>query len=435
MFSQVVVIQDQIKVTAMQKVTETRREKAGLLFQIGKLLMGSALLFCFAAPGMAGTAVEVIKDGKTFFEIDGELFPALEALGPPPIPRDNPQLVDEEGWPLLDDPKVKLGKLLFFEPALSGDGSVSCQTCHVQGAGWALNSAISRSYPGQSHFRNSQTVVNAAYMSKLFWDGHTRSLETQAPSAAKGIAGNGKAPMMIARLQMIPEYVEMFKEAFGSARNPAKDAWRAISAFQRTLTSVDSPIDQYLRGDKEALDEAQIRGLDLFNGKARCIMCHNGSLASDEKYYNLGLPRQALFSEIAKNQIGFRSQNYGAGMPEYVFRATKSDLGLYPRTHNKEDMGKFRTQPLRFIEYTPPYYHNGVLDDLDEVVEFYNEGGGADYILEDFGFSTKTERLKPLGLTDDEMEDLVAFLDGFSGEEIFMEIPILPKPPSRVSFK
>jgi len=389
----------------------------------------------FAASVGAQTAVEVIKDGKKFFQIDGELFPALEALGPPPIPRDNPQRVDEDGWPLKDDPKVRLGKLLFFEPALSGDGSVSCQTCHVQGAGWALNSAISRSYPGQSHWRNSQSVVNAAYMSKLFWDGHKESLETQAPSAAKGLAGNGKAPMMAARLQMIPEYVAMFKEAFGSIRNPTKDAWRAISAFERTLTSTDSPVDEYLRGDEEALDEEQIRGLDLFNGKARCIMCHNGPLASDEKFYNLGLPRQPLFSKIPKNQIGFRSQTYTAGVPEEVFRKVKSDLGLYFKSHNKEDMGKFRTQPLRFIEYTPPYYHHGVLDDLEEVVEFYDQGGGDDYVLEDFGFSTKTARLKKLNLTDDEKEDLIYFLEGFTGEEIFIEIPVLPKPPTRITLR
>ena len=406
--------------------------------RLGRVLGTAAtlgLMLSLTLSVQAKTAVEVKKDGKTFFQIDGELFPSLEALGPPPIPKDNPQRVDADGWPLKDDPKVQLGKLLFFEPALSGDGSVSCQTCHVQGAGWALNSAISRSYPGQSHWRNSQSIVNAAYMSKLFWDGHKESLETQAPSAAKGLAGNGKAPMMASRLQMIPEYVEMYKAAFGGIRNPTKDAWRAISAWERTMTSVDSPIDQYLRGDKEALDESQVRGMDLFNGKARCIMCHNGALASDEKFYNLGVPRQQLFSDIPKNQIGFRSQMYSAGVSEKIFRRTKSDLGLYFKSHNKEDMGKFRTQPLRFIEYTPPYYHNGSIDDLEEVVEFYNEGGGDDYVLEDQGFSTKTKRLKKLNLSEEEMEDLVAFLEGFSGDEILLETPELPKPPTRVTFK
>lgn len=406
-----------------------------LLCSAGGVLALLGLTLSFAPTASAQTAKAVMKDGKKFFQIDGELFPALEALGPPPIPLDNPQGVDEKGWPLKDDPKVKLGRLLFFEPALSGDGSVSCHTCHVMGAGWALNSAISRSYPGQSHWRNSQSVVNAAYMSKLFWDGHTASLETQAPGAAKGLAGNGKEPMMASRLQVIPEYMDMFMEAFGSIRNPTGDAWRAISAFERTLTSTDSPLDEYLRGDKDALDEAQLRGMDLFNGKARCISCHNGRLASDEKFYNLGLPRQPLFSEIAKNQIGFRSQNYGAGLPEEMFRKTKSDLGLYHRTHNKEDMGLFRTQPLRFIAYTPPYYHNGVMDDLFEVVEFYNQGGGEDYVQKDFGRSTKTDRLKPLNLTEEEIEDLVAFLEAFSGPEILMQVPVLPKPPARVSLK
>ncbi len=416
----------------MQLITGKKYGRLSSVFAAAAII---GLIVSFTASVQAKTAVEVVIDGKTYFKIDGELFPALEALGPPNIPRDNPQSVDKNGWPLKDDPKVELGKFLFFEPALSGDGSVSCQTCHVQGAGWALNSAISRSYPGQSHWRNSQSVVNAAYMSKLFWDGHTASLETQAPSAAKGLAGNGKTPMMSARLQMIPEYVQMFTEAFGSIRNPTKDAWRAISAFERTLTSTDSPVDEYLRGDKEALDESQLRGMDLFNGKARCIMCHNGALASDEKYYNLGLPRQPLFSEIPKNQIGFRSQTYSAGVPEEVFRKVKSDLGLYFKSHNKEDMGKFRTQPLRFTVYTPPYFHNGVFDDFEEVVEFYNDGGGEDYVQEDFGIGTKTKRLKPLNLTEEEMEDLVAFLEGFSGIELLMETPELPKPPARVAIK
>ena len=419
----------------MRQAAETRTHFLGMILRLTRNLFCIGLLASIAIPLQAQTSVAVTRDGQVFFQIDGELFPSLEALGPPPIPKDNPQAVDENGWPLKDDPKVVLGKLLFFEPALSGDGSVSCATCHVMGAGWALNSAISRSYPGQSHFRNSQSVVNAAYMSKLFWDGHTQSLETQAPSAAKGIAGNGKTPMMGSRLQMIPEYVDLFTKAFGSIKNPTKDAWRAISAFERTLTSVDSPVDEYLRGNEEALDEAQLRGMDLFNGKARCIICHNGPLASDEKFYNLGFPRQQLFAKIAKNQIGFRSQNYSAGIPEYVFRATKSDLGLYPRTHNKEDMGKFRTQPLRFIEYTPPYYHNGVFDDLFEVVEFYNEGGGDDFVLEDFGFTTKTDRLKPLNLTDEEIDDLVYFLEGFSGPEILIPIPKVPSPPARVVIK
>ncbi|MDP7577294.1 MAG: hypothetical protein QGH99_10040, partial [Pseudomonadales bacterium] len=90
---------------------------------------------------------------------------------------------------------------------------------------------------------------------------------------------------------------------------------------------------------------------------------------------------------------------------------------------------------LRFIEYTPPYYHHGVLDDLEEVVEFYDQGGGEDYVLEDFGFSTKTARLKKLNLTDDEKEDLIYFLEGFTGEEIFIEIPVLPKPPTRITLR
>ncbi|MBI4520833.1 MAG: hypothetical protein HY701_08330, partial [Gemmatimonadetes bacterium] len=364
---------------------------------------------------------------EEFITLDGERFPALAALGPPPIPADNRQTLDADGWPVLDDPKVELGKLLFFDTRLSGDNSISCATCHLPDQGWGLNSTISRGYPGTSHWRNSQTVVNTAYLWKLFWEGNEFSLESQGKAANTGLSGNGKTDMMEERLRQAPEYVRRFKEVFGTDLPLLEDAWRAIASFQRALNQADTPFDLYMKGDKEALDEQQVRGLALFQGKAQCIKCHNGPLLTDEKYYNLGVPQQPSFLEDSLQQITHRFQYASKGITEELYRKGKVDLGLYFSTKRKEDVGKFRVAPLRYLFFTPPYMHNGVFDTLEEVVDFYNDGGGEDLVQQNFGIANKTSVLKKLELTDEEKEDLVAFLDSLTGDEITMETPTLPE--------
>jgi cytochrome c peroxidase len=338
--------------------------------------------------------------------------PPLAALGPPPVPPDNP----------VTPEKVELGKLLFFDTRLSGDASVACSTCHEPDQGWAFSNDISRGYPGTIHWRNSQTVVNAAYYGKLFWAGSAKSLEGQAPSAAKGaVAGNGEADMMEARLAFIPEYRERFRAVFGDRWPKLSNAWKAIATFERTLVQTDTPFDLFMRGDQDALSDQHKRGLALFQGKANCIECHNGPLLTDQKFYNVGVPPAVRWEEEGLAQITFRYEQYAKGVTEEMYRTIKDDAGLYYRTKLKEDMGKFRTPSLRYTLYTPPYMHNGAFWDLFEVVEFYNEGGGEN----DFA-ATKTNLLKPLELSDEEIEDLVAFLESLSGDEIKMKTPALP---------
>ncbi len=357
-----------------------------------------------------------------------EKFPPLAALGPPPINLDNPQSVDKDGFPRKDDPKVLLGKMLYFDPRLSGDVSISCADCHNPTMGWTEGQALCRGYPGTVHWRNCQTVLNSAYYSKLFWGGSSTSLESQAPSAAKGaVAGNGEDDMMEERLAQIPEYIKRFKEAFGTGLPQISDAWKAIAAFERTITQVDTPFDRYMKGDKSALSEKAKHGLELFQGKANCIQCHNGPFITNEKYYNLGVPENSEFEEDPLRQITFRFEQYAKGVPENIYRTTKTDLGLYYRMKRKEDMGKFRTPTLRYLVYTPPYMHNGVFFTLEEVMDFYNKGGGDDPIKKQYGFSTKTKRLKPLNLTEGEKEALIAFMESLSGEEIIVKVPKLPE--------
>ncbi|HHI82807.1 MAG TPA: c-type cytochrome, partial [Rhizobiales bacterium] len=335
----------------------------------------------------------------------------------PPIPADNP----------MSAKKIKLGKMLFWDPRLGGDASTACVTCHEPDQGWAFSDSLSRGYPGTVHWRNSQTVINSAYLKKQFWAGAAASNEKQAPSAAKGaVAGNGENDVMEARLAFIPEYRKLFKEVFGTEWPLIGDAWRAIAAFERTLIVKDTPVDRYLAGDKKALNAQQIRGMKLFNGKAGCIRCHNGPLASDEKYYNIGVPAAERWQEDGLAQITFRYEQYAKGVTQEMYRKIKDDAGFYYRSKEKADMGKFRTAPLRYLKYTAPYMHNGSFWDLKEVVEFYNAGGGTNIFTDGTMAKTKSPLMKPLGLTDKEVDDVVAFLEAFSGEPLKVEAPKLP---------
>ncbi len=344
-------------------------------------------------------------------------YPPLAPLGNPPIPVDN----------AMSPAKVELGKMLFWDPRLGGDASTACVSCHVPDQGWGFGDSLSRGYPGTVHWRNSQTVINSAFYGQLFWAGAAASLEKQAPSAAKGaVAGNGENDVMETRLAYIPEYRTRFKEVFGTNFPLIGDAWRAIAAFERTLIVNDTPVDKYLAGDKSALNADEIAGMKLFNGKAGCIQCHNGANTTDQKYYNLGVPPAERWLDDGLAQVTFRYEIYAKGVTQDMYRKLKDDPGLYFRDKNPADMGKFRTAPLRYIGYTAPYMHNGAFWSLEEVVQFYNAGGGENDFTDGTMASTKTPLLKPLGLSDEEVGQLVAFLNAFSGDELKVDPPKLP---------
>lgn len=343
---------------------------------------------------------------------EAQRFPPLGPLSPVPVPPDNPMSVA----------KVELGKLLFFDTRLSGDASTSCASCHDPKQGWGDGGKLSRGYPGTEHWRNSQTVLNAAYYSKLFWAGEVTSLESQADAAATGnVAGNGDPMMMEERLRQIPEYVRRFKEVFGVDRPTISMAWMAIAAFERTLVSMPEnvPFDRYAKGVQSALSSEAKRGLALFQGKAGCIQCHNGPLLSDESYHNLGVPRSPEFEGNPLRQITLRYQHVIRGVPEKLYRSADQDLGLYYITKQEIDKGKFRTPSLRELKYTAPYMHNGVFGTLEEVIDFYSRGGGDD--------QNKTPLMKPLGLSDQDKRDLLAFLLSLSSDPpLIIEPPDLP---------
>ncbi|MBF0623174.1 MAG: cytochrome-c peroxidase [Magnetococcales bacterium] len=342
-------------------------------------------------------------------------FPPLAPLPPVKAPADNPTTPE----------KVELGKKLFFDSRLGGDASSPCSACHIPEQGWGDGGEISRGYPGTTHWRNSQTIYNSAYYNKLFWEGNVTSLEAQAPAAAEGnVAGNGDPSLMEMRLRFMPEYVAEFKKIFGTEWPRMTHAYQAISAFERTIVSDSKkvPFDRYAKGDKKALSDSAKRGMGLFNGKAGCIQCHNGPLASDERFHNLGVPENELFKTDPLYQITHRWEHYQKGITEKGYRGADQDMGYYYQTKNPKDISKFRTPSLRELKYTAPYMHNGIFYTLEEVVDFYDAGGGA--------HANKTSLLKPLGLTTAEKKDLVDFLNALSMDE-----PLLIKPPALPSYQ
>lgn len=355
--------------------------------------------------------------GQALAEGDPDYDRPLAPLFIVPVPPDNPITTD----------KIALGRLLFFDPKLTGDASLSCASCHDPQQGWATSTPISRGYPGTTHWRNTQTVVNAGYLGKLFWQGGSLSLEEQAETANRGaVGGNGERDVMESRLRQTPEYVQRFKAAFGTERPVLGDAWRAIATFERAmLIQKRTPLDRYLGGDRGALSPLAVAGLRLFQGEANCIECHNGPLLSDEKYYNLGVPRPPEWEKNGLNTITFRWETSAKGVPEAHYREWKEDAGLYYTTKRPTDIGKFRTPPLRYLRYTAPYMHAGQFTTLEEVIDFYDRGGAENEFTRRYG--SKTPILKPLNLSDQEKAALVAFLDEASGDEITVPAPEIPR--------
>ncbi len=348
----------------------------------------------------------------------GGKLEVLSASGPEPLAA-LPEVPVPKDAPLTKD-RVALGKHLFFDARLSGDGSISCADCHEPKRGWGDGADLSRGYPGTVHWRNSQTIVNAAFMKAWFWTSSASTMEKQAHSAINGsLAGNLKPVLAEERMKQIPVYVKLFAKVYGKA--PSYDlALSAISAYERTIIAKDSPFDKYMGGDKKALSTKQLRGKALFEGKASCIACHSGPLLSDQEHYNLGVPKNSAFEENPQRQIAMRERMRSSGFSEDVYLKLDRDPGRFRATKNKADLGKFRTPPLRYTKYTAPYMHNGVFFTFEEVVDFYNAGGRDD------PFGTKTKKVKPLGLTNSEKSDLVAFLESLSGSEILVERPKSP---------
>jgi cytochrome c peroxidase len=320
----------------------------------------------------------------------GCLLPVFSAEGSLDKPPKPPLGLPSVQWP-EDNPysaaKVELGRFLYFDKRLSADGSVSCASCHAPEKAFTDGAPVSTGIGGQKGGRSAPTVINQAYNTWQFWDGRAASLEDQAKGPiANPIemtsekSADAAHAAVVKRLKGVPGYVKMFEKAFGANEITIDHVAKAIATFERTVYSGNAPFDRYNEGDKKAMTESQVRGMNVFFNKAACDSCHIGFNFTDGSYVNIGI---------------------GMDKP-------KPDLGRYEVSKMEEDKGAFKTPTLREVEHHAPYMHDGSLKTLDEVVEHYNKGGIKNKWLH--------QDVRQLNLKDQEKKDLVEFLKALDGE-------------------
>jgi cytochrome c peroxidase len=342
-------------------------------------------------------------------------------LPPVPIPADNPQ----------SQAKIALGDRLFHEERFSSDGKVSCSTCHAKDKGFTDHRRVSRGHNGLLGTRNAPTVINAAYMQTLFWDGREPDLEGQSKQPPVNPVEGG-LPNLEALLEIIrddPSYVKAFKEVYGvEAPEITIDQYAdAIASFERTLIAGDSPFDRYqYGGDKTAMSEAAIRGLAVFRGQGRCVSCHvieqTQALFTDNRFHNIGVGFkniQGREEEIAGEFI--KAKNAGADVDKTVLSdPDASELGRFAVSEDINTVGAFKTASLRNIELTAPYMHDGSQKTLEDMVNFYNNGGR---VKEDDPFSPfLSGGIRPLNLSEQQKSDLVEFLKALTSPSIAKQV-------------
>lgn len=314
--------------------------------------------------------------------VDGVTVPDIGPLPAyVPMPQTNVNFVQ----------KVNLGKQLYFDGRLSKNNAISCAFCHNPGTGFADARQFSLGAFGTAGGRQAPTVYNTSFNPFQFWDGRATSLEEQAIGPIHNPIEMAEThETVVPKIAKIPGYQKQFRAVFGVGVSLQGIA-DAIAAFERTIVSANSAFDKYAMGESKAMDEAAIRGMQLFKGKARCVLCHNGPNFTDNQFHNLGVPQEGLLKE---------------------------DLGRYNVSRRERDKGAFKTPTLRSVTETAPYMHDGVFKTLEDVIEFKNKGGEPNPNL--------SPLMKPLSLTPEEKADLLAFLKALQGASLKIVMPKLP---------
>ena len=354
-------------------------------------------------------------------------FRLVSAQGPSPIA--DPKSQNQAGFPATlygwvipaDNPqtpaKIALGKALFFDDRLSADGKISCDHCHSPEKGFTDQLPTSMGIHAQFGQRNAPSILNALFNVTQFWDGRSPTLEAQieGPVTNPVEMGMKTTDDAVAAVKADPMYVKQFQEVFGHEPN-FSDIERAIASYERTQLAFDSPFDRFINGDPNAINDSAKRGWAIFNGKGRCMSCHGWNptqpLFTDQKFHNIGVSaHKSDFVPLARKALDVLSQTGGGSeqIDKLAIGTDMSGLGRFLVTKQPHDIGGFRTMSLRNLLVTEPYFHDGSQATLWDTIDHYNKGGVQNPYL-DGG-------IVPLGLTEQEEDDLIAFLASLTSPE------------------
>lgn len=362
----------------------------------------------------------------------------LQACAPTPAPTDAADAADAFGLPPLvlpagvvrDAAHVELGRKLFFDRRLSFNGVMSCAMCHLPEEGFASHaSKTAVGIEGRSLRRNAPTLLNVAWQELLFHDGRETSLATQAwlPLLHPDEMANPSIGAVLQRIRALPDYDGLFERAFAGAGPGMESLGAALAAFETTLVAADSRFDRWrYGGDAAALTEQEQAGFRIFTGKGRCSSCHTvgekSALFADGGFHVTGAGHAKAASAIVVPLApGVQTELQRIDLAAFA-EAVAPDLGRFEITLDPADRFAFKTPSLRNVARTAPYMHDGSLATLEDVVDFYDRGGGE--------LGEKDARIAPLGLSPQEKQALVAFLVALDGARVDA-LAARSRPPDR----
>ncbi|HWK44545.1 MAG TPA: cytochrome c peroxidase [Stellaceae bacterium] len=327
-------------------------------------------------PAFAGTLpTPAFADGQTIKTADDFKKDFIRPASVP-FPADNPFTAE----------KAQLGEMLFFDPRLSGSNWISCASCHNPSMAWGDGLPRGIGTGMKTLGRRTPTILNLAWAELLMWDGRKTGLEDQAlgPVTA-AVEMDQDVDKLIEKLSAIKGYPTEFERVFGVEGLSPKTIGQAIATYERTIVSGSAPFDRWIAGDENAIQEPAKRGFGLFNGKANCAACHSGWNLTDNGFHDVGMPDKDI------------------GRGEWLKIASMQQA--------------FKTPTLRDIDRRAPYMHDGSLKNLAAVIDHYDRGGTARPSLSD--------DVRPLGLSEAEKSDLLAFLLTLTGDNPTTRLPVL----------
>lgn len=332
--------------------------------------------------------------------LDEMAVPHFSEIGHLPkveYPQDNPYSTD----------KVLLGKTLFYDPRLSGSNQIACASCHDPELGWTDNRTLSFGHNRQLGSRNAMTIMNVAFAKSLFWDGRAESIEEQSHMPIEDQREmHEHIDIATGKIAKIKGYGELFEKAFGTREVTKDRIGKAIATFERTLISPQSRFDKFIDGQAALFTDDEVVGLHLFRTKAQCMNCHSSGYFSNNQFENDGT-----------SFLGSKQE----------------DLGRYLVTGNPDDAGKFRVPSLREVTRTGPWMHNGAFTPLRDVLTFYSNGNPEPPKKRSTVHngitltSQKSDMLKFLDLSPQEIGQLEAFLHTLSTKTQRVTPPVLPE--------